>query len=632
MRLLADAELVSAYVTQRSEEAFATLVERHVSLVYSSALRQVRNPDLAQEITQAVFVILAHKAASLRRETVLAGWLCRTTHFTACNALKAERRRQQREQEAYMNSLLNEPEPEVWPQIRPLLDEGVAQLDKGDRNAVVLRFYEHKPFEEVGRVLGLNADAAQKRVSRALEKLRKYFVKRGVTLSATLIASAVAANSVQAAPAGLAVTVTATAAKGATFATSIAALVKATMKTMTWLKVKFALGVSAPILAAGGIGMVLASGTNEPPANPALARQVLQAAFAHVSGPLPAQMRFVAEVELEEKPWTEAQIRAEVQRQEDDEHKRYEKIPGLREKDWAQTSPAMREQRRRQQAQLRDIRLESTRTYHNGTRTYLEQEWLSGSSGNLWRLDQLETTLKPEKLQAAHKPLPAGMLYEESHFNIGATNLISHPLSQINHRLRSASFGKTNWKKEAFWEAATLEPSIGFVLVSAASDLMAFARQAQFRPRNDIDSFAGMKLDTNRLEALASGKDGRWIVRTDEAVLNGRKMAVLRLKGKNISLAHGEEIALFADANHLTNIYRIELTQMPLVKTPYVSIRDDFDTNGFPHTWIVETPKAETLKKTVKFKEVAFHAEFDNLAVFSPELPTDYSVNGHLPK
>src|SRR5689334_4424121 len=126
MRLLDDAELLAAYATQRSEEAFATLVERHVSLVYSSALRQVRDPHLAEEITQVVFIILAQKAGRMGRETILPGWLCRTARFAACNALKAERRRQHREQEAHMNSLLNEPEPEVWPQLAPLLDEAVA--------------------------------------------------------------------------------------------------------------------------------------------------------------------------------------------------------------------------------------------------------------------------------------------------------------------------------------------------------------------------------------------------------------------------------------------------------------------------------------------------------------------------
>jgi RNA polymerase sigma factor (sigma-70 family) len=269
-----DAELLSSYATQRSEEAFATLVERNVSLVYSCALRQTRDSHLAEEVTQAVFIILARKAGSLGRSTVLAAWLCRTAHFAACNALKAEHRRRHREQEAYMQSNLNETDPAAWEKIAPSLDEAVAQLGEADRNAVVLRYYEQRPLEDVGRAMGTNADTAQKRVSRALEKLRKFFMKRGVVLSVTAIAGAVSANSLQAAPAGLAQTVSAvTLAKSAAVGGSIFALVKGTMKTMTWIKIKFAAGVGVGILLAGGAATLALSDDRSKTDGPAVQQE-----------------------------------------------------------------------------------------------------------------------------------------------------------------------------------------------------------------------------------------------------------------------------------------------------------------------------------------------------------------------
>src|SRR5271170_1687285 len=208
MAMSDDMQLLKEYASGNSEEAFATLVSRHINLVYSAALRRVGNPHQAEEITQAVFVILARKAPRLSSATVLSGWLYQTARLTAGNFVRTENRRQHREHEAHMQSTVNEPGPELWKQIGPVLDEAMAQLSETDRNAVVLRFFEGKPLKEVGAALGTTDDAAKMRVNRAVEKLRAFFLKRVLTLSSGGLAAAIGENSVQAAPAGLAASVT----------------------------------------------------------------------------------------------------------------------------------------------------------------------------------------------------------------------------------------------------------------------------------------------------------------------------------------------------------------------------------------------------------------------------------------
>ena len=168
--------LLRDYDRQGSEDAFAELVQRHVNLVYSVALRHVGIAAHAEEITQAVFVILARKAASLRPDTILEGWLHETTRLTALRFLRGERRRQFREQEAYMQSTLQESDRcAAWNQLAPLLDEAMSRLGKKDRDAVMLRFFKDKSLREVAAALKVNEAAAQKRVLRAVEKLRRFF-------------------------------------------------------------------------------------------------------------------------------------------------------------------------------------------------------------------------------------------------------------------------------------------------------------------------------------------------------------------------------------------------------------------------------------------------------------------------
>src|SRR5580693_6896820 len=133
-----DMQLVSDYIVGHSEHAFETLISRHINLVYSAAVRQVRDPDMAQEVTQAVFILLARKAGTLGADTILPSWLHRAANFAAADALKIQRRRAQREQEAMMQSQLNESENDTWLQIAPLLDTAIAALNAKDRAAIVL--------------------------------------------------------------------------------------------------------------------------------------------------------------------------------------------------------------------------------------------------------------------------------------------------------------------------------------------------------------------------------------------------------------------------------------------------------------------------------------------------------------
>jgi RNA polymerase sigma factor (sigma-70 family) len=227
-----DAELLQQFTRNNSEAAFAKLAERHIGLVYSTAFRKTGNPQQAEDVTQAVFIILARKANSLGPKTVLPGWLHHTTRLTAANLQRAELRRIRREQEAVMQSTLNETTPDpLWPGLAPLLDDAVASLGTCDRDAIVLRFFQNRSMAEVGTTLGASEDAARMRVNRALEKLRKFFVKRGVVISSTAIAGTISANSAQAVPAGLAAIISANACSGTITTSAVVAATKAIAMT-----------------------------------------------------------------------------------------------------------------------------------------------------------------------------------------------------------------------------------------------------------------------------------------------------------------------------------------------------------------------------------------------------------------
>jgi len=258
MQALDDLALLREYAAHHSEAAFETLVARRVRFVYSAALRQVRDPLLAEEITQAVFIILSKKAGSIRSGTVLSGWLFKTIRYAALAQTRTAARRRKYEQEAQMQSEIQSAALDpLWEQIAPLLDEGLAQLGERDRQAILLRYLESKSLADVGSFFGTNEDTARMRISRALEKLRRYFMNRGVVSTADFIAGAISANSLQAVPIGLATKITATVLKGSAAAGPILTLVQGTLKIMAWIKTKTAVAFGVGTLLAGAAVLTL---------------------------------------------------------------------------------------------------------------------------------------------------------------------------------------------------------------------------------------------------------------------------------------------------------------------------------------------------------------------------------------
>lgn len=243
-----DFELLRAYAERGEEDAFRALVERHAAMVYGTAVRVLGNASLAEETTQATFILLARKVCSLRRGTIVAGWLYRTARFVALETRRAEQRRQQRQDSFGMNDSEQPP----WQQISPLLDEAMARLREKERDAVVLRFFEGKSFAELSKSLGTTEAAAKMRVARALEKLRGSLAREGLTISLWALTSAVEANAAPAPPAHLSASTSSAALASIKTNAPPAALVKAALKVMAWNKVKSAAAAAVVILLLGG--------------------------------------------------------------------------------------------------------------------------------------------------------------------------------------------------------------------------------------------------------------------------------------------------------------------------------------------------------------------------------------------
>jgi RNA polymerase sigma factor (sigma-70 family) len=274
-----DAALLRQYADQGSEAAFAELVRRHLGLVYHAALRQTNgDTHRAQDVAQEVFTSLARKARTLAQRPTLAGWLHTSTRYAALQSLRTERRRQTREQEAYAmtDTLRPDPSDAEWERLKPFVDEALHSLNERDREAVLLRFFEGRPFAEVGAKLAVTEDAARVRVDRALDKLRATLARHGVTSTAAALAVTLATQAGAAAPAGLAATIT-----GGALVAGATPVVIFSLMNLTKIKIALALGVTV----AGATAVVVQHQTNE----------VLRAEVARLSEVNPSTANLAAE-------------------------------------------------------------------------------------------------------------------------------------------------------------------------------------------------------------------------------------------------------------------------------------------------------------------------------------------------
>jgi len=298
-----DSELLARFAAERCEDSFAELVRRHLGLVHAAALRRVGSPQMAEDIAQSVFLDLARHAGRLAPDTVLASWLYEVTRRTAVDAIRRETRRQQREQTASEMNLLHSTSAD-WLQLAPVLDDAMQALDGPDRDAVLLRFFENQSLRDVGAVLGVSEDAAQKRVRRALEQLRDLLARRGISVASGGLAGLLSSQAAPPVSEALAAAITGaalrTVPRAALRTAPVAALLsglRGVVATGGWPKL--ALGTLA--IAAGGVIVWWAAGRT-PPSESAESSSPPQMAALAAAAAVPASVGAGSPASVESLP------------------------------------------------------------------------------------------------------------------------------------------------------------------------------------------------------------------------------------------------------------------------------------------------------------------------------------------
>jgi len=254
-----DGRLLQQYREHGSEAAFARLAARHLNFVYATCLRETGDAALAEDASQVVFLLLARKAPPLRPDQSLSGWLFQTARFAARNARRREARHRAWEERAVEQMRLpGQEEDALWERIGPAVNDALASLGVKDREAVLLRFADGLSFPELGAALGTSEDAARMRLNRALNRLRRFFAKQGVTLTGAVLAGLLAGRTTQAAPANCVAAVARIAGGGgaALVSPNVHLQLQGALKAMTVSKLKLAATIAIGVTLAGSLPFV----------------------------------------------------------------------------------------------------------------------------------------------------------------------------------------------------------------------------------------------------------------------------------------------------------------------------------------------------------------------------------------
>jgi RNA polymerase sigma factor (sigma-70 family) len=179
---MTDRQLLREYVDTKSEAAFRRLVDRHMKLVYGTCRRALADSQPAEDATQAVFLLLAQKASSLRNNVSIAGWLFTAARLISRNVARGEARRRDMEERAARDMEHRSVEP-GWLDIEPWLDEGLAALPAADRELILMRYFDELSCQEIALQSRTAENTVAKRTSRAIEKLRRGLQRNGVAIT-----------------------------------------------------------------------------------------------------------------------------------------------------------------------------------------------------------------------------------------------------------------------------------------------------------------------------------------------------------------------------------------------------------------------------------------------------------------